>query len=91
MVFLRNLLLIAWCCIYAPMTFAALTIEITEGVESALPVAVVPFASSGAPVDISAVVNADLERSGYFKCWRNTLCPIAQAPHKKSILKNGKP
>ncbi len=67
MVFLRNLLLIAWCCIYAPMTFAALTIEITEGVESALPVAVVPFASSGAPVDISAVVNADLERSGYFK------------------------
>ncbi|MCX7066208.1 MAG: Tol-Pal system beta propeller repeat protein TolB [Methylococcales bacterium] len=46
---------------------AELTIEITQGVESALPVAVVPFASQGVPVDIRNIVNADLERSGYFK------------------------
>jgi len=46
---------------------AELTIEITEGVESALPVAVVPFASQGAPVDLRSIINADLERSGYFK------------------------
>lgn len=57
----------ALCGLTASISHAALTIEITEGIESALPVAVVPFASSGAPVDISAVVNADLERSGYFK------------------------
>ena len=67
MAFFRNIILIALCSFNASISYAALTIEITEGIESALPVAVVPFASSGAPVDISAVVNADLERSGYFK------------------------
>lgn len=46
---------------------AELTIEITEGTESALPVAIVPFASQAAPVDIRNIINADLERSGYFK------------------------
>lgn len=52
---------------------AALTIEITEGVEGALPVAVVPFlfdAPQGAPSppeNVSAVVAADLQRSGRFK------------------------
>ncbi len=50
-----------------PITYAALTIEITEGVESAVPIAVVPFASETASVNIAAIVNADLERSGYFK------------------------
>jgi TolB protein len=48
-------------------SYAELTIEITQGIESALPVVVVPFASQGAPVDIRNIVNADLERSGYFK------------------------
>ncbi|MDP2902652.1 MAG: Tol-Pal system beta propeller repeat protein TolB [Methylovulum sp.] len=68
MVFIRNILLVTLFSFNAPVSYAApLTIEITEGIESALPVAVVPFASSGAPVDLSAVVNADLERSGYFK------------------------
>lgn len=45
---------------------AELTIEITKGIESAMPVAVVPF-GGGAPVNIAEVVNADLGRSGYFK------------------------
>lgn len=49
------------------ISHAELTIEITEGIESALPVAVVPFATQNAPVDIRHIVNADLERSGYFK------------------------
>jgi Periplasmic component of the Tol biopolymer transport system len=52
---------------YVPSSFAEMTIEITEGIESALPIAVVPFAMQGAPVDVSFVVNADLGRSGYFK------------------------
>jgi TolB protein len=63
----RRILLIVLFGINVPIGYAALTIEITEGVESAVPVAVVPFDSQGAPVNISAVVNADLERSGYFK------------------------
>ena len=67
MSFFKRILLIVLCSFNLPISHAALTIEITEGVESAVPVAVVPFASQGAPVNISAVVNADLERSGYFK------------------------
>ena len=59
--FFRTSLLIVLFGFYMPIGHAApLTIEITEGVESAVPVAVVPFASQGAPVNISSVVNADL-------------------------------
>jgi len=65
--FFRRILLVMLVALNVPMAHAALTIEITEGIESAVPVAVVPFASQSAPVNISAVVNADLERSGYFK------------------------
>jgi len=65
--FNRVLLLIVLFVLSIPNGFAALTIEITEGVESAMPLAIVPFASQSAPVNISSVVNADLERSGYFK------------------------
>ena len=54
---------------------AALTIEISEGVSSALPVAVVPFSSSSSLVNISAVVNADLERCGYFKMMTEQAMP----------------
>ncbi len=49
---------------------AILTIEITQGVEGALPVAIVPFAwdgaSDAAPLDISRVIEQDLQRSGRF-------------------------
>jgi TolB protein len=51
---------------------ARLVIEITEGVEGALPIAVVPFKWSGDPgtppsQDIGRIVAADLQRSGYFR------------------------
>ena len=50
---------------------AALTIEITQGLEGALPIAVVPFGWSGAaaaaPENIAAIVTADLNRSGRFE------------------------
>ena len=47
---------------------AALTIEITQGVEGAVPIAVVPFGPVGAnlPVDVAEVITADLKRSGRF-------------------------
>jgi len=54
----------------APGAQAILTIEITQGVAGALPIAVVPFGWQGpqqeAPVDIGAVIAADLQRSGRF-------------------------
>jgi TolB protein len=54
---------------------AALTIEITQGMEGALPIAISPFGWQGAttpPVDIAGIVTADLRRSGRF-------APLAEA------------
>jgi len=56
----------------AGQVHATLTIEITEGIEGAMPVAVVPFGrgeglgSETLPVNIARVVSADLARSGRF-------------------------
>ncbi len=60
------LLSLAWL----QTALADLTIEITEGVEGALPIAIVPFGWQGPgspPVDVSGVIDADLQRSGRFK------------------------
>lgn len=49
---------------------AALTIEITQGIDGAVPIAVVPFGSDGSrsqlPEDVAAIIAADLARSGQF-------------------------
>jgi TolB protein len=50
---------------------AVLTIHITQGAEGALPIAIVPFAwqtnmGDNTPLDIAAVVDNDLQRSGRF-------------------------
>ncbi|MDZ7783781.1 MAG: Tol-Pal system beta propeller repeat protein TolB [Halioglobus sp.] len=53
----------------AVATRAELTIEITQGVDNPLPIAVVPFAWQGSgapPVDAAAVIDGDLTRSGQF-------------------------
>ncbi len=47
-----------------------LTIEITKGTESAIPIVIVPFAwpqGTLPKLDIAAVIQADLSSSGYFK------------------------
>lgn len=49
---------------------AVLTIEITKGIEGAIPIAVVPFGWSGTgrlPVEVAQVIQEDLARSGRFK------------------------
>ena len=57
--------------LFAGTAQAALTIEITQGVEGALPIAVVPFGWSvdtgTAPVNVAAIISADLSRSGRFE------------------------
>ncbi len=55
-----------------PVRASTLTIEITQGLEGALPIAVVPFAWRGdqaalPPHEIGEIVAADLRRSGRFK------------------------
>ncbi len=66
---IRRLLAVLLICAGMP-AWAGLTIQITRGVEGAVPIAVVPFAWSGPtpapPQDIGAIIGADLARSGRF-------------------------
>lgn len=67
---------------------AVLDIEITEGEEGALPIAIAPFAWSGpAPLseDIAAIISADLHRSGRFAPLAREALP-AQPKEAKEIL-----
>ncbi|HPE81563.1 MAG TPA: Tol-Pal system beta propeller repeat protein TolB [Gammaproteobacteria bacterium] len=70
---MKRLLLLVLCVgLYVPAQASTLTIEITQGLEGALPIAVVPFAWRGdaaAPPahEVGGVVSADLQRSGRFK------------------------
>ena len=51
------------------LAHAGLTIEITQGVEGAVPIAIVPFGWSGAgaaPENLAAIISSDLSRSGRF-------------------------
>jgi TolB protein len=61
----------AWLCLLfaAPPAQAILTIEITQGVDTGIPIAVVPFGWNGPgqpPQAIADIVDADLRRSGLF-------------------------
>lgn len=60
--------LILFC--FCSLAQAVLNIEITEGVEGSLPIAVVPFQWHGsiklADADVSAIITSDLARSGKF-------------------------
>ena len=62
---------------------AELRIEITEGTESALPIAVVPFDTSQLgiqlPVDLAQVIASDLNRSGVLKSLPRAQHP--ESPH----------
>jgi len=56
-------------CFLVSKAYATLTIDITQGVEGALPIAIVPFVWEGKdklPEDVTAVIRADLQRSGRF-------------------------
>jgi TolB protein len=50
--------------------YSDLTIEITKGMEGAIPIAVIPFGGTGsggpAPENVAAIISSDLSRSGRF-------------------------
>ncbi len=68
---------------------AALTIQITQGVEGALPIAIVPFDTSRLdaelPTDIAEIVANDLNRSGIFKSMDRQKLP-AQPHYSTQVL-----
>lgn len=69
-ILLRKILLISCVVLFIPTANAELTIEITKGIEAAVPIAVVPFSEPGGerlPVNLSSIVKADLTRTGLFK------------------------
>jgi TolB protein len=67
---LRLLLTLLVAALPLRLAQAELEIQITQGVEQAVPIAVVPFAPVGegtvVPLDVAAIVAADLQRSGRF-------------------------
>lgn len=67
---IKGILILALLLVARP-GMAALTIEITRGVEGAIPIAVVPFGWSGAgaaaPENMAAIIASDLSRSGRFE------------------------
>jgi TolB protein len=76
-------LLAAFMLAMVQQASAALTIEITQGVDGALPIAVVPFDTSRLggkfPVDLAAIVASDLNRSGVLKSMERGELPAT--PH----------
>lgn len=64
----RKLLVGAVWLLLAPLAHAALTIEIVGSGANQIPISVVPFAGESAlPQGMTAVIAADLQRSGLFK------------------------
>jgi TolB protein len=67
---LKNICLTGLISFYSALAHTELNIDIRKSGEHAVPIAVVPFGhptATKAPLDVSAIVNADLSRSGYFK------------------------
>jgi len=66
-----NRILVLVLLLVARPGMAALTIEITRGMDGAIPIAVVPFGWGGneaaAPENIAAIIASDLSRSGRFE------------------------
>lgn len=77
---IKNILLIIYLFAFQNV-IAALNIDITQVMESALPIAIVPFGLevSGLPAqeDVATIISNDLGRSGRF-----SVLPIAQHPEK---------
>ena len=69
---LKNVLLLATllATLFSTPARAVLTIEITQGIEAGIPIAVVPFAWQGTPMQddrMADIIQADLNRSGRFE------------------------
>jgi len=83
----RILLGVIYCLLAAPAP-AQLSIEITGAGASRTPIAIVPFAGEAATgTSLSAVVRADLERSGLFRGLE--IPPLSPQPTEKSPVNFG--
>ncbi|MDN5924926.1 MAG: Tol-Pal system protein TolB, partial [Xanthomonadales bacterium] len=88
----NSLLLVVLACLagFAGRAGAqGLTLNIVNGVPSAVPVAVVPFAYEGTGLppstDVAAVIGMDLNRSGQFRTLPKN--DVVEFPHRSSEVK----
>lgn len=71
-------------CVQQP-AFAALDLELTQGVANQLPIAIVPFTgqdNASAPNNVSGVITNDLKNSGQFKVMDTQ--SMSQQPHQST-------
>lgn len=82
----RRLFLSFVLALAAPGAGAQLVFDITPGTQQRTPIAIAPFAGEGAlgPTAISAIVRADLERSGLFRAIE--LPPLNPMPTEASTV-----
>src|SRR5688500_2482708 len=74
-------------CLSAGSGFAQLSIEITGAGVQRLPIAIVSFPGEAAAGGLTAIVRADLERSGQFRGLE--LPPLAPHPNENSPINYG--
>ncbi len=78
--------------LWAAVLHAEVRIEITQGVDSARPIGVVPFKWAGpgaAPEDIGGIVAADLRNSGKFNPLDRSRLPQQLRRHRKFSQRPG--
>ena len=88
---LTKIILMALLAGHASLASAILTIEITQGVDGGLPIAVVPFGGAGTqrpPQDVAAVIEADLARSGRFTPLDKKIFVSRPAEDKQVVFKD---
>lgn len=76
-------IILLFVLVFTQAARAELVIEVTQGRQSAIPVAVVPFEWSGAmalPEDVSRIINNDLGSSGYIRTMDTQL--MLSMPHR---------
>jgi TolB protein len=79
--FLTALVLSLTFASFSGATRAELNVDITKGIESNIPIAIVPFAQQGLPGDnLGAIIAADLARSGRFNPLPESQMPERPAP-----------
>ena len=66
-----NILLFVFTFLTSHAVFALLSMELTQGVAGAIPIAIVPFSTHGTmpPQDITDIITNDLQNSGRFKVY----------------------
>jgi TolB protein len=80
-----SVLVLLACLGFARQSSADFVVEVTRGQDNAVPIAIVPFADSGAPdLDVAQVVSSDLARSGRFKTMDRK--DMVEQPHTGGII-----